>query len=366
MRQNVEVLHGLKPVMLMLVVQIVYAGMNILYKLAANDGMNLRVLVVYRYIFSTAFIVPLALIVERKSRPKLTWAVLSQAFLCGFFGVLLPQNLYLEGLALTSATFVVAMSNLIPAFTLILAVLFRLDKLELITQIGRAKVLGILTGIAGAMILTFYKGAEINIWSTNIHLLKHNHQHQNSHTGNRPILGSSLTLASCISFALWLNIQAKLSKRYPCPYSSTALVSVMGLIQCLTLSACMERNWKQWILGWNIRLLTATYGGIASSGLTGILIVWCLHIRGPVFATSFSPVALVLVAIMGSFILGEKLHLGSILGAVVILCGLYMLLWGQTEEIKEKAKLVSILEEVVTSVDQPAIATSTHEKALPK
>eukprot|EP00257_Ricinus_communis_P027276 XP_025014690.1 WAT1-related protein At1g25270-like [Ricinus communis] len=211
MRQNVEVLHGLKPVMLMLVVQIVYAGMNILYKLAANDGMNLRVLVVYRYIFSTAFIVPLALIVERKSRPKLTWAVLSQAFLCGFFGVLLPQNLYLEGLALTSATFVVAMSNLIPAFTLILAVLFRLDKLELITQIGRAKVLGILTGIAGAMILTFYKGAEINIWSTNIHLLKHNHQHQNSHTGNRPILGSSLTLASCISFALWLNIQVAIT-----------------------------------------------------------------------------------------------------------------------------------------------------------
>ncbi|OMO92041.1 mtn21-like protein, partial [Corchorus olitorius] len=64
MGQIVNILHGLKPAMLMVVVQIVFAGVNVLYKLAANDGMNLRVIVAYRFIFATAVMVPLALILE--------------------------------------------------------------------------------------------------------------------------------------------------------------------------------------------------------------------------------------------------------------------------------------------------------------
>ncbi|KAE9591872.1 hypothetical protein Lalb_Chr20g0123291 [Lupinus albus] len=48
--------------------------------------MSLRVVVAYRYIFATAFIAPLAFILERKTRPKMSWTVLFQAFLCGLFG----------------------------------------------------------------------------------------------------------------------------------------------------------------------------------------------------------------------------------------------------------------------------------------
>lgn len=58
-------LNGLKPAMLMVVVQLTLAGVNVLYKLAANDGMNLRVLVAYRHIFAPAFVAPLALVLER-------------------------------------------------------------------------------------------------------------------------------------------------------------------------------------------------------------------------------------------------------------------------------------------------------------
>lgn len=65
LRHASEVINKLKPVIVMIVIQFSYAGMNIFYKLAANDGMNLRVLVAYRWIFSTAFIAPLALIFDR-------------------------------------------------------------------------------------------------------------------------------------------------------------------------------------------------------------------------------------------------------------------------------------------------------------
>lgn len=37
----------------------------------------------------------------------------------------MAQNLYAESLALTSATFAAAMTNLIPAITFVLAILFR-------------------------------------------------------------------------------------------------------------------------------------------------------------------------------------------------------------------------------------------------
>jgi hypothetical protein len=55
------------------------------------------------------------------------------------------------------------------------------------------------------------------------------------------------------------NIQTKMSEKYPCQFSSTALMCVMGAIQAVVFTLCMERDWSQWRLGWNIRLLTVSY-----------------------------------------------------------------------------------------------------------
>lgn len=63
-------LHGLKPTILMVFIQMSYAGMALLYKLASNDGMSLRVLIAYRFLFASATVVPLALYFDRQvSRP---------------------------------------------------------------------------------------------------------------------------------------------------------------------------------------------------------------------------------------------------------------------------------------------------------
>ncbi|KAK8522291.1 hypothetical protein V6N12_056007 [Hibiscus sabdariffa] len=85
MGQIIKILHELKPATLMVLVQVVFAGLNVLYKLAASDGMSLRIIVAYRFVFASAVMVPLALIIERK-RPKLTWTILVQAFLCALLG----------------------------------------------------------------------------------------------------------------------------------------------------------------------------------------------------------------------------------------------------------------------------------------
>ncbi|ONI35928.1 hypothetical protein PRUPE_1G561300, partial [Prunus persica] len=335
-----SLVEGLKPVMMMLLVQAAYTGMNIFYKMATEVGMNLTVLVVYKNMFSAALMVPVALIIEWKSRPKLTLVILFQAFISGllghemtkfnvkvalvdclyiYFKATISQNFYVQSLALTSTTSATAITKLVPAITFVIAICFRLERLALGTHAGRAKVVGTLVGIGGTMVFTFYKGKEIAIWSKHVNLL-HKYTQQNSHvasshrnTGSQ-LLGSLLALGSSTSFALWLVFQAKMSKTYPsqCHYSNTAL---------------MGRDWSQWKLGWDIKLLTAVYAGVVTTGLVFTVIAWCVQMRGPLFVSIFNPLCLLLVALSGSLLLHEKLYLGSILGGMLIVCGLYMVLW---------------------------------------
>ncbi|XP_022749224.1 WAT1-related protein At1g68170-like [Durio zibethinus] len=340
-----NLIHGLKPPLLMVLVQVIFAGVNVMYKLAANDGMNLRIIIAYRFMFATAIMVPLALILERTSLGKINRMVLFQAFLCGLFGGSLGQNLYVQSLVFTSATFAAAMVNLVPAVTYILAICFKMEKLAIRTVAGKAKVLGTVIGIGGAMVFTFYKGIEIN-WSTDVNLL-HHHQQQpggpaglSSHDTGKFILGAFLGFLCCISVALWLITQAKMSVKFPYLYSTTALMCIMGSIQGSVIALCTEKDWSQWKLGWNVRLLAVAFVGIIGSALLVFLVSWSVNLRGPLYVSIFNPLGLVFVAIIGSLLLDEKLHLGSIIGGILIVCGLYTVLWGKAKEMKQKTQLV--------------------------
>ncbi|KAK8566156.1 hypothetical protein V6N13_021227 [Hibiscus sabdariffa] len=78
-------------------------------------------------------------------------------------------------------------------------------------------------------------------------------------------------------------------------------------------------------------------GGIGT-GLTVVLMSWCLRLRGPLFVSIFNPLTLVYVAIVGSLIFNEKLSIGSILGSVIMVIGVYVVLWGKTKEKKTPAQ----------------------------
>ena len=75
-------------------------------------------------------------------------------------------------------------------------------------------MLGTLMGIGGAMLMTFYKGVEINIWSTHVNLL---HKiEQPSHYLAAPtskseytdrVLGSLLAIGSSFGYAFFFIFQ---------------------------------------------------------------------------------------------------------------------------------------------------------------
>ncbi|WJX16142.1 hypothetical protein P8452_06213 [Trifolium repens] len=329
------------PALVMLMVQVIIASVSVLYKVAVNDGTSISVLTAYRLIFAAAITIPLAFIFERQNRPKLTCKVVFMASLL--------LNLYFESLALTSATYASAIFNLSPAVTFILAVSFRLERLNFDTAAGMAKVLGTITAAGGAMLLTFLKGVEVKIWTFHINLLHKEKSGTLNGDGGSKLLGIFLGIGSCISYAMWLIIQAKMNREYQGHYSSTALMCLAGAIQATVYALCVEKDLSQWRLCWNIKLLTAAYTGIVGTGINFILITWCVVMRGPLFASVFNPLLLVIVAIVGSLMLDEKLYLGSVIGASLIMIGLYVILWGKNKEMKSDLEITSEIEAVVTS-----------------
>ncbi|CAK7328524.1 unnamed protein product [Dovyalis caffra] len=307
------------PGIAMIFVQIVFGGINIVYKLVINDGMSMRVAVAYRLLFGAAFLCPIALIVERNKRPKLTWVVFIQIFLVALVGGSIYHNLYLASLNLTSMTFAAAMYNLSPAFTYIVALFFRMETFSLDNARGIAKVAGTAICIGGAMLLTFYKGTDINIWHTKINLLKH---HQNTvGSTKQQVMGMAIALIACVFYAFWVILQAKINKNYPCFYSSTALMSLMGSIQAIIYALCFDRKWSDWKLGWNIRLISVIYLGTLASGLNITLMAWCIAKRGPLFVAIYNPLMLLYA------------------GGVLIIAGLYTVLWGKSKNSRNKNQL---------------------------
>ncbi|XLR62484.1 hypothetical protein S83_013156 [Arachis hypogaea] len=90
-----------------------------------------------------------------------------------------------------------------------------------------------------------------------------------------------------------------MSRAYPYPYSGTTLMYVMAALLSVTFSFCVEKDLSQQKLGWNVRLLTVAYAGIVILGVMVAVISWCLHMRGSLFISIFSPLMLVVVAFAG-------------------------------------------------------------------
>ncbi|KAF5473166.1 hypothetical protein F2P56_009793 [Juglans regia] len=341
-------LQRCKPYIAMISLQFGYAGMNIITKVSLNRGMSHYVLVVYRHAFATAAIAPFALVLERKVRPKITFPIFMQIFVLGLLGPVIDQNFYYAGLKFTSPTFSCAMSNMLPAMTFVMAVFCRMEKLDMKKVRCQAKVVGTIVTVAGAMLMTLYKGHVINfVWSGHIHHPKsYAPANATGSTDKDWIKGSILLIIATFAWASFFIVQAITMRRYSAQLSLTALVCFLGTLQSIAVTFVMERKPSVWTIGWDMNLLAAAYAGIVSSSIAYYVQGLVMQKRGPVFVTAFSPLMMIIVAIMGSFILAEKMYLGGIVGAILIVIGLYSVLWGKYKEYKEKEAIEAIPEPV--------------------
>ncbi|XP_044948861.1 WAT1-related protein At3g30340-like isoform X2 [Hordeum vulgare subsp. vulgare] len=332
-----------KPVIAMLVFDLISAVTTALIKAALEEGLDRLVLITLRQLVATVFLSPIAFFKERNTRPKLTLEILVYLFFSAALGAALSQYTFFYGLQYTTATFAITFTNLAPVLTFLIAVLLRVESLNMKNKAGAAKIIGTLMSFAGVMLLTLYKGVALT------HQAEPSGQHAEAaaaaaESGKKSwTLGTLALLANCLCFSFWLLLQSRLTKKYPALYSSTAYMFVISSLQGGGLTAAIQRRASVWVLTKPVEIVTVLYTGILGSGVGYVLMTWCVEKRGPVFTSSFIPIIQIMVAIIDFFFLHENIYLGSVLGSILMIMGLYILLWGKSRD--ASATVPSVKEE---------------------
>lgn len=326
-------MYSFLPFAVMISLECFDVGLTTLSKAAFTRGMNHFVFVVYSNALAAALLIPFAFFFDRRKRPPLTWPMLGRFFVLALCGVTVMQNCVFTGVNYTSPVLATAMGNLIPAFTFILSIIFRLEKVNIRSSGSLAKVLGTLISVCGAMIVTLYKGPVIrNFWFLN-HDLDDSHDTAQSTIAVKDwIIGSLFLAGASISWSTWNIMQVETLKKYPAELSITAFTTFLASIQSALLTSLTVRESAAWSLKWDIEFISISYSAIIGTGLTYTMQTCCNRKKGPLFVAMFKPVGIVIAAIAGAIFLGDKLHVGSVVGAFFIVLGFYSVIWGQSKD----------------------------------
>ncbi|XP_048500980.1 WAT1-related protein At1g43650-like [Beta vulgaris subsp. vulgaris] len=318
----------------MIMVQFAYAAANVLTKIALVKGLDQLVFVVYRHIIALLVLAPFAYILERDQRPPYSFLVMLKIFGLASLGTTIHMNVYYAGLACTSPTVASALSNVIPTFTFLMALLFGIEKVTLRSRISQAKVIGTLSSIGGSLIFTLWKGKYLfkGFKTPLLSILGYNELFR--HGKENWIKGSCLILVSNIAWSAWLIFQVHVHTVYPAILSLNAWICFFAALQSSLIALFLSNNINVWRLEWNVQLLNIIYCGVVISAVVNFLQLWCINKRGPVFAAMFNPLQLVIVGFFSAIAFAERLHLGSLVGAFLIVIGLCSFLWGKNTEAK--------------------------------
>lgn len=326
------ILEKHKPYIAMLFIQFVYAGMALLSKAAISKGMSPYVFVVYRQIFASLALSPFAYFDSKHATP-LSCNLLCKLFLVSLVGLTASSNLYYVAINYTSATFAAASTNTIPSITFIMAVIIGVESISIKYMHGMAKILGSILSLSGAIVFALVKGPSIDFIRWHHENQNHNsHSFTKIHSKGDNIKGSLMMLSANTGWSLWLILQGFIVKQYPAKFRLTIIQCFFSFIQSGILAIAMERNPSAWKLGWDFHLLSVAYCGIIVTAICYWLQVCTVETKGPVFTAMFTPLALVLTAIFSAIWWKETLFWGSIGGTVLLVLGLYSVLWGKNKE----------------------------------
>ncbi|CAN1272751.1 WAT1-related protein At3g28050 [Linum perenne] len=295
------------PFSAMVIMQSVAVGLNTLFKAATMEGMSYHVFVAYIHAIGALVLLLPAHFFSYRSRvvPPLSFHVVCKIGFLGMIGSS-SQIMGYTGINYSSPTLDSAISNITPAFTFILAVAFRMEKIVVRRRWSQAKVIGAIVSIGGAIVVTLYKGTALTTAATSQSVQLHDQSLQIKTSQNWVLGGFFLT------FFLY-----------------DLVVSIVAAVVALITEGTSP---TAWILGPNIALASVFCSGILGSCLNIIVHTWALRIKGPVFVAMFRPLSIVIALVMGVVFLGDTLHLGSLVGAAVISIGFYTMMWGKAQE----------------------------------
>ncbi|OMO61055.1 Drug/metabolite transporter [Corchorus capsularis] len=322
-----------KPVMAMVGLQFCYAAVTLFTKAALLQGLNPRVLVVYRQALATLAVAPVAYISRRKSGGGASMGLrsFSLIFLASLIGVTISQNIYYVGLDLATSSVASATPNLVPAITFLLASIFGLERVNIGSLRSIAKIVGTVICVSGAIFMALFKGAKLLNSQSQILVAG---KSLVEWEGENWLLGFAGLLGSACCWSIWLILQVPASAIYPDLVSLSAWMCFFGTLQSAAITVFLEPDLEAWTLHSSFELFTCLYVGVIGSGLSFFVQAWCIAQKGPLFSAMFNPLCTVIVTILAALFLHEEIYMGSLIGAVGIIVGLYVVLWGKAEDLQ--------------------------------
>ncbi|KAK9141313.1 hypothetical protein Scep_010994 [Stephania cephalantha] len=308
----------ISPYVYIVLAQVIAATYAVMSKLVFTGGTDPVVFNVYQFIAASLFMGPLAFFFERKSRPPLTLSITCWIFFQALLGATLFQTLFSESLDYISSTAQSAIINLFPAFTYVLSVILRQERAELNRVRGVGKLLGTVVSVSGALTLILWKNGSVSAMVV-------------SSLGSVNI-GYAIATFGVLSLSTWLVLQGPVMARYPAELSIVAMMYMFATLQTAAIAAFTSHEPSKWKLNLDLELINILFGGVLNSGIGIYIFSWCAGKKGPLFTAVFAPLNLLLTAVMEMAIVGDKLSVGSLVGSVMIVGGLYLFLWSKSKE----------------------------------
>ncbi|KAL5793132.1 hypothetical protein ACOSP7_001726 [Xanthoceras sorbifolium] len=298
-------------------------GLNTLYKAAALRGMSYHVFMVYDYAVAALLLLPAPFFTLRsRVVPPLTLSILCKIGLIGLIGCA-SQIVGLKGINYSSPTLASAISNLTPAFTFILAIIFRMEKFTFKKQSSQAKVLGTIVSIGGAFVVTLYKGPPITLVSSSPSIPLDQPLH--SSNSNNWLTAGLLLTAQYILVPLWYIVLAQIMEEYPAELTVVFIYNICVCFLAAIVGLIAERDSIAWRLRPNIALASILCSGLFGSFVNNAIHTWALRIKGPVYVAMFKPFVDCCCSCHGC-------HVPRVVGATIISLGFYTLMWGKAKE----------------------------------
>ncbi|CAM0906109.1 unnamed protein product [Alopecurus aequalis] len=338
-------------------IRVMYSGMHVMSKIALDQGMNPFVFVFYRHTTAALVLIPATFVLERQKAKPVTLKIAAKMFIHALYGVTACGVLFNLGLNYASATSSSALYNVQPVVTFILAVILGMESMKLKKLHGNIKVAGILFCVAGVTVLAFYEGPMFK--SLNHHRLFQQGSGSSSSSGadayskNQWVFGIFLMTISNILAGLWTVLQGPLIEDTSKLMNTTLQISCASL-QAFVVAVAAERDFSKWKLGWNISLAAVIYSGIIVTALSYYMQMWTIAKRGPVFLAMSMPLTMIFTIIISSFILGDAVSLGSIIAGILLIGGLYNVLWGKNMENKDDLNKIGAGKPVLELQDKEA------------
>lgn len=123
---------------------------------------------------------------------------------------------------------------------------------------GLAKVFGTFACVAGALIISLYRGPIIYS-PDSVSLQSESMILQDDSEGKNWTLGCVSLVVHCVCWASWIVLQAPVVKNYPARLSIACFTFLFALMQFLAIAAVTEREIEAWKINSQSELLCVLY-----------------------------------------------------------------------------------------------------------